>query len=70
MTSDGAPCTFCSVAPVWNLESYSRSPKNIVDEMEFLHREAGVNLFLFQDEFFVSGKTQVMRFCRELIARG
>jgi radical SAM superfamily enzyme YgiQ (UPF0313 family) len=68
MTSRGCPypCTFCSVAPVWNLESYSRSARNIVDEMEFLHREAGVDLFLFQDEFFVSGKRQVMEFCREL----
>ncbi len=72
MTSRGCPylCTFCSVAPVWNLESFSRGPKNIVDEMEFLHREAGVDLFLFQDEFFVSGKTQVMKFCRELVSRG
>ncbi len=72
MTSRGCPylCTFCSVAPVWNLKSYSRSPENIVDEMEFLHRQAGVDLFLFQDEFFVSGKAQVMRFCRELVSRG
>lgn len=72
MTSRGCPylCTFCSVAPVWNLESHSRSPKNIVDEMEFLNREAGVDLFLFQDEFFVSGKTQVMQFCSELVSRG
>jgi anaerobic magnesium-protoporphyrin IX monomethyl ester cyclase len=72
MTSRGCPypCTFCSVAPVWNLESRSRSPKNIVDEMEFLNREAGVDLFLFQDEFFVSGKTQVMEFCSELASRG
>jgi len=71
MTSRGCPypCTFCSVAPVWNLQSYSRSAKNIVDEMEFLHRAAGVDLFLFQDEFFVSGKRQVMEFCRELRAR-
>jgi radical SAM superfamily enzyme YgiQ (UPF0313 family) len=71
MTSRGCPypCTFCSVAPVWNLESYSRSPLNIVDEMEYLYRHAGVDLFLFQDEFFVSGKTQVMRFCDELRRR-
>ena len=68
MTSRGCPykCTFCSVAPVWNHESYSRSPKNIVEEMALLHREAGVDLFLFQDEFFISGKRQVMEFCREL----
>ncbi len=72
MTSRGCPypCTFCSVAPVWNMESYSRGPVNIVDEMEFLHRRVGVDLFLFQDEFFVSGKKQVMVFCRELASRG
>jgi radical SAM superfamily enzyme YgiQ (UPF0313 family) len=72
MTSRGCPypCTFCSVAPVWNQESYSRSAKNIVDEMAFLHREAGVELYLFQDEFFVSGKRQVMEFCSELRRQG
>jgi len=72
MTSRGCPypCTFCSVAPVWNLESYSRSPANIVAEMAHLNREAGVDLFLFQDEFFVSGKRQVLEFCRELSASG
>ncbi len=68
MTSRGCPyrCTFCSVAPVWNFESRSRSPRNIVEEMKLLKKQAGVDLFLFQDEFFVSGKEQVMDFCREL----
>ncbi|MBN2005868.1 MAG: B12-binding domain-containing radical SAM protein [Anaerolineae bacterium] len=72
MTSRGCPylCTFCSVAPVWNHESYSRSPENIVAEMKVLHQEAGVKLFLFQDEFFVSGKQHVMAFCRELEKSG
>ncbi len=71
MSSRGCPypCTFCSVAPVWNLESYSRSAKNIVEEMQYLHEKADVKLFLFQDEFFVSGKWQVMEFCREIRAR-
>ncbi|HUW31057.1 MAG TPA: radical SAM protein [Planctomycetota bacterium] len=72
MTSRGCPyrCTFCSVAPVWNHETHSRSARNIVDEMKLLHEAAGVDLFLFQDEFFVSGKRQVMEFCRELRASG
>ncbi|MBI5572701.1 MAG: radical SAM protein [Desulfomonile tiedjei] len=72
MTSRGCPypCTFCSVAPVWNNESYSRSPRSIVEEMKVLHREAGVQLFLFQDEFFVSGKQHVLGFCRELERSG
>jgi radical SAM superfamily enzyme YgiQ (UPF0313 family) len=72
MTSRGCPypCTFCSVVPVWNYESYSRTPENIVEEMALLHREAGVDLFLFQDEFFVSGKRQVLAFCRALERSG
>lgn len=72
MTSRGCPylCTFCSVAPVWNHQSFSRSPQSILSEMQHLHNEAGVDLFLFQDEFFVSGKKQVMDFCRELVKSG
>lgn len=72
MTSRGCPylCTFCSVAPVWDLKSYSRSARNIVQEMRYLKEKAGVNLFLFQDEFFVSGRTQVMSFCEELARAG
>jgi radical SAM superfamily enzyme YgiQ (UPF0313 family) len=72
MTSRGCPypCTFCSVAPIWDNKSFSRSARNIVDEMKHLNREAGVDLFLFQDEFFMSGKKQVMDFCRELTNSG
>ena len=72
MSSRGCPypCTFCSVAPVWDLRYFSRSPANIVAEMKRLHEEAGVNLCLFQDEFFVSGKKQIMEFCRELSDSG
>jgi anaerobic magnesium-protoporphyrin IX monomethyl ester cyclase len=68
ITSRGCPypCTFCSVAPVWDWESYSRSPENVVSEMKMLHDTAGVKLFLFQDEFFVSGKKRVVEFCRAL----
>lgn len=71
MTSRGCPypCTFCSVAPVWNLESHSRSPANIVEEMAVLHERAGVDLFLFQDEFFISTPEHVVDFCRELARR-
>ncbi|KKN82136.1 hypothetical protein LCGC14_0312480 [marine sediment metagenome] len=72
MTSRGCPypCTFCSVAPVWNLESYSRSPESIVEEMRFLHDTAGVEMFLFQDEFFVSSREHVVDFCDELQRSG
>jgi anaerobic magnesium-protoporphyrin IX monomethyl ester cyclase len=68
ITSRGCPypCTFCSVAPVWNLESVSRAAEGIIDEMRALRERAGVELFLFQDEFFVSSKRQVLEFCDAL----
>ncbi len=52
----------------WAPRAWKRT-ENIVNEMEYLHREAGVDLFLFQDEFFVSGKRPVLDFCRELRAQ-
>ncbi len=68
ITSRGCPypCTFCSVAPIWNHESVCRDPSHLIGEMKRLNEEAGVDLFLFQDEFFVSSKKQVVRFCEAL----
>ncbi len=70
VTSRGCPypCTFCSVAPVWNHVSKMRSNRNVIEEMRILNEEAGVGLFLFQDEFFVSSPKHVQEFCRELSA--
>ncbi len=72
ITSRGCPypCTFCSVAPIWDLRSCHRSPKSVVQEMRVLHEKAGANLILFQDEFFVSGRQRVMEFCDELAKSG
>jgi radical SAM superfamily enzyme YgiQ (UPF0313 family) len=72
ITSRGCPfpCTFCSVAPVWDHRSYHRSAEAVVAEMKLLHERAGAEMILFQDEFFVSGPERVLRFCRELEQRG
>ena len=64
------PCTFCSVAPVWDHKSTFRSNESIIEEMKMLHESAGVKMFLFQDEFFVSTKQRVMDFCAQLKASG
>ncbi len=68
VTSRGCPylCTFCSVAPIWGRTPYVRSAQNIIREMSMLHESAGVNLFLFQDEYFVSSKERVIDFCKAL----
>ena len=70
ITSRGCPyeCTFCSVAPVWGRKPHFRTPEGIVEEMRLLHEKHGVDLFLFQDEFFVSSKERVHEFCAALKA--
>jgi radical SAM superfamily enzyme YgiQ (UPF0313 family) len=72
ITSRGCPypCTFCSVAPIWDLEPHYRSPQSIVDEIRLLHERGGANLILFQDEFFVSGRDRVHAFCDALERSG
>ncbi len=72
MSSRGCPypCTFCSVAPIWGRKALVRSDENIIEEMKLLNREAGADLFLFQDEFFVSGPDRVMSFCTALSKSG
>ncbi|HOX44187.1 MAG TPA: radical SAM protein [Myxococcota bacterium] len=72
ITSRGCPypCTFCSVAPIWDLKSVHRSPRAIVEEIRFLHEQAGAELVLFQDEFFVSGRAPVLDFCEEMRRAG
>jgi len=72
MTSRGCPypCTFCSVAPIWDHKSCYRSNENIIAEMKLLHAKAGADLFLFQDEFFISSKARVVSFCDDLRKSG
>ncbi len=72
ISSRGCPykCSFCSVAPVWNHKCHFRSAEDVVAEMKELHDAAGVELFLFQDEFFVSSKAAVMRYCDALKRSG
>lgn len=72
VTSRGCPfpCTFCSVAPIWGRRPYFRSVGDVVDEMVQLHRTAGIDLFLFQDEFFFASEQRVLDFCAALDATG
>ncbi len=68
ISSRGCPykCTFCGVAPIWGHQAFHRSNDSILSEMRVLRERAGVEMFLFQDEFFVSGKERVMSFCKAL----
>ena len=72
MTSRGCPypCTFCSVAPIWDRRPTFRSVESILAEMRLLHEQGGAELVLFQDEFFVSGRERVLAFCSDLERMG
>jgi radical SAM superfamily enzyme YgiQ (UPF0313 family) len=46
-----------------------RSPKNIVDELEFLHKTYGVNKFTFCDDAFTVDQARIEELCREITDR-
>jgi anaerobic magnesium-protoporphyrin IX monomethyl ester cyclase len=58
------------VAPVWDHTAYFRSNESIINEMVTLNEKTGQDLFLFQDEFFLSGKERAKAFCEDLKKRG
>jgi radical SAM superfamily enzyme YgiQ (UPF0313 family) len=56
-------CSFCSIREFYNhsdgLKRRSRSPKNIVSEMEFLYNTKDVRIFIFEDDdFYIDTNSQ------------
>ena len=68
MTSRGCPfpCTFCSVAPVWDFTPVLRTAEDIVGEMRHVLERSSTNLFLFQDEYFLASPARAKELCRVL----
>lgn len=58
LASRGCPraCTFCSIRRFYSIPSggprRTRSPENVIEEMQQLYDEHGVRIFLFQDDDF------------------
>ncbi|MBI3040289.1 MAG: radical SAM protein [Chloroflexi bacterium] len=71
VSSRGCPysCTFCFKG-MWGRTWRARSPENIIDEMELLYREYGVNGFFFNDDTFVLDRKRIFEFCQLLKVRG
>lgn len=74
LTSRGCPfdCRFCqpSLRNVFGPFARFRTPKNIVDEIEYLHREFGLRKIHFVDDTFTANRKRVFDFCDELEKRG
>ncbi len=71
--SRGCPfqCIFCLWPQlVYGSQSYRvRSPKSVVDEMEWLVNVYGYKSIYFDDDTFNIGKSRMLEFCRELQSR-
>ena len=70
ISSRGCPysCTFCFKG-MWGNKWRGRSPENLIEEMELLKREYGMNGFLFYDDTFNVDKNRVFKFCQLLKER-
>jgi len=68
MTSRGCVywCEFCSAVRMFGRRYRMRSAKNVVDEMEYLHKTYGSSTFTFYDDAFTVDQARVEEICKEL----
>ncbi|MBI3036811.1 cobalamin B12-binding domain-containing protein [Candidatus Woesearchaeota archaeon] len=71
VTSRGCPnrCTFCSIQLVMGYPFRTRSPKNVVDEMEHWHKK-GYDTFEISDDNFTFNLPRAEKICDLIIERG
>lgn len=72
LSSRGCPfgCSYCPYPVGQGLKWRYRSPDNVVDEMEHLVREFGVQHILFRDPMFSAQQKRVVAICEEILRRG
>jgi anaerobic magnesium-protoporphyrin IX monomethyl ester cyclase len=68
MTSRGCVhwCEFCSTVRMHGRKFRMRSPKNVVNEIEFLHNTYGATQFTFYDDVFTLDKARTEEICKEI----
>ena len=59
-------CDFCSTVRMFGRGYRMRSPKNVVDEMQFVHDNYGVDQVTFYDDAFSVDRNRVVKICEEL----
>ncbi|PVX24750.1 MAG: B12-binding domain-containing radical SAM protein [Candidatus Bathyarchaeum sp.] len=71
MTSRGCTfwCEFCSAVRMFGRGYRMRSAKNVVDEMEHLHKTFGADSFTFYDDAFTVDQSRVEDICNEIHSR-
>ena len=69
VTSRGCPfgCSWCNSSSIWNKSYRTRSPENMVAEIELLLKNYGKKIFVFGDNSFNIDLKRVEKFCDLLI---
>ena len=62
-------CTFCPTPVMWPGGWYARTAKNVVDEVECLVNEYGIESIFFADEDFMNDRNRVYGICDEILRR-
>ncbi|RAU21837.1 hypothetical protein CU669_11055 [Paramagnetospirillum kuznetsovii] len=72
MCSRGCPylCTFCDVHSIWGRKVRSRSPNNVVNEIQFNINTYGIREFFFRDSTFTLNFKWVNSLMEEIERRG
>jgi len=72
LTSRGCPygCIFCSVRTIWGRCWRPRSPKNVVDELEYLINKFKIKEFTILDDNFTVNPKRAIEICDLIIKRG
>lgn len=71
ISSRGCPgdCSYCSIHSIWGHTWRGRSPKNVVEEMEFLIKNYGIKEFAFLDDSVACSRKRMEEICDEIIKR-
>jgi anaerobic magnesium-protoporphyrin IX monomethyl ester cyclase len=63
-------CEFCTTVRMHGRKYRMRSTKNVVDELEYLHKTYGISKFTFCDDAFTVDQARTEDLCNEIIKRG
>ena len=71
ISTRGCPykCTFCDLHLIQGRKMRRRGPLKFVDELEYLHKERGMNYFAFQDDNLVRDRRHIIAVCEEIVKR-
>ena len=59
-------CSFCTAVRMFGRRYRMRTPKNVVDELQFLTERYGANQFTFYDDAFTVDQSRVHEICEEI----